>query len=301
MLSSYNNMNLLKSGFISVSQDDVRVIDSNDLVAEKLGTMQSEASEQEDMASPYELQDFEDDGQEDMAVDALFDEGQDADGAAEDGEQAQTQAKVSAQAKAQADEIIGSAKAQADAILEEARQQANAAAQHAHDQAKQQGHKEGYQEGLIQAQQEIDQKERQLKQMEIELKQKYDGMMEEMEPQLVKALAGAYEHLIGVELSQYKNVLMHLINHTLHSTEASDTYLIHVSEQDFSYVVMQKGQLMGDGSLGSATLEVIEDKTLSKNQCLIETENGIFDCSLSVQLEELKRKLLLLAYSQKGE
>lgn len=300
MLSSYNT-NLLKSGFISVSQDDVRVIDSNELVAEKLGTMQLEAFEQEDSVSPFELQDFEDSEQEDASVAALFDEEQDAGSVSEDGEQTQIEAPVSEKAQAQADEIISGAQAQADAILEEARQQANAAAQHAHDQAKQQGHKEGYQEGLIQAQQEIDQKERQLKQMEIELKQKYDDMMEEIEPQLVKALAGAYEHLIGVELSQYKNVLMHLINHTLHSTEASDTYLIHVSEQDFSYVVMQKGQLMGDGSLGSATLEVIEDKTLSKNQCLIETENGIFDCSLSVQLEELKRKLLLLAYSQKGE
>lgn len=300
MLSSYN-MNLLKSGFISVSQDDVRVIDSNELVAEKLGTMQLEASGQEDSVSPFELQNFEDAEQEDESVAALFDEEPDVSGASEDSEQAQAEAPVSEKAQAQADEIISGAQAQADAILEEARQQANASAQHAHDQAKQQGHKEGYQEGLIQAQQEIDQKERQLKQMEIELKQKYDEMMEELEPQLVKALAGAYEHLIGVELSQYKNVLMHLINHTLHSTEASDTYLIHVSEQDFSYVVMQKGQLMGDGSLGSATLEVIEDKTLSKNQCLIETENGIFDCSLSVQLEELKRKLLLLAYSQKGE
>lgn len=300
MLSSYN-MNLLKSGFISVSQDDVRVIDSNELVAEKLGTMQLETSGQEDSVSPFELQDFEDSDQEDASVAALFDEEPDVSGASEDSEQAQAETPVSEKAQAQADEIISGAQAQADAILEEARQQANASAQHAHDQAKQQGHKEGYQEGLIQAQQEIDQKERQLKQMEIELKQKYDAMMEEMEPQLVKALAGAYEHLIGVELSQYKNVLMHLINHTLHSTEASDTYLIHVSEQDFSYVVMQKGQLMGDGSLGSATLEVIEDKTLSKNQCLIETENGIFDCSLSVQLEELKRKLLLLAYSQKGE
>ena len=135
----------------------------------------------------------------------------------------------------------------------------------------------------------------------MELKQKYDEKQREMEPYLVSELSGIYEHLIGVELSQYKNVLMYLIEGTLHNTEASQSYLIHVSEHDFSYVSMQKAQLIADGGLGNATVDVIEDQTLSKNECLIETENGIFDCSLSVQLEELKRKLMLLAYGGKGE
>ena len=44
-------------------------------------------------------------------------------------------------------------------------------------------------------------------------------------------------------------------------------------------------------------LEFVEDRTLGKNECLIETPDGIYDCSLSVQLSELKRKLLLLSYS----
>ena len=39
-----------------------------------------------------------------------------------------------------------------------------------------------------------------------------------------------------------------------------------------------------------------EDVTLKKNQCLIETDGGIFDCSLGVELKELKKQLLLLSY-----
>ena len=51
----------------------------------------------------------------------------------------------------------------------------------------------------------------------------------------------------------------------------------------------------------NATLEIVEDRTLNKNECLIETEDGIFDCSLSTQLTELKRKLQLLSYTGKKE
>ena len=46
----------------------------------------------------------------------------------------------------------------------------------------------------------------------------------------------------------------------------------------------------------NATLEVVEDAALRKNECMIETEGGIYDCSLDVQLAALRRELLLLSY-----
>ena len=45
-------------------------------------------------------------------------------------------------------------------------------------------------------------------------------------------------------------------------------------------------------------MELVEDMTLSRSQCFIETENGIYDCSLDTQLSELKRKLKLLSYER---
>ena len=80
-------------------------------------------------------------------------------------------------------------------------------------------------------------------------------------------------------------------------TANTDTYLIHVSEQDYQFVSMQKTQIAEDGGVKPSMLEFVEDRTLGKNECLIETPDGIYDCSLSVQLSELKRKLLLLSYS----
>ena len=39
-----------------------------------------------------------------------------------------------------------------------------------------------------------------------------------------------------------------------------------------------------------------EDATLEKNECMIETGNGVFDCSLGTQLEALNEELRLLSY-----
>ena len=47
-----------------------------------------------------------------------------------------------------------------------------------------------------------------------------------------------------------------------------------------------------------STIDIVEDNTLSQNECLIETENGIFDCGLGTQLSELKQQLVLLSYER---
>ena len=60
---------------------------------------------------------------------------------------------------------------------------------------------------------------------------------------------------------------------------------------------MQKKQIAASVAAGSS-IEVVEDLTLSKNQCMIETEDGIFDCGVSTQLTELSNRLKLLSYEK---
>lgn len=56
--------------------------------------------------------------------------------------------------------------------------------------------------------------------------------------------------------------------------------------------------MISETGTGSAHVEIIEDMTLSQAECFIETENGIYDCSLDTQLRELERKLKLLSYEE---
>ena len=136
-----------------------------------------------------------------------------------------------------------------------------------------------------------------LSEKEAAMEREYQEKLDNVEPYLVDKLTDIYDHIFAVDLSEYRNVIFHLISNTLHALENTDTYLIHVSEQDYQFVSMQKTQIAEDGGVKPSMLEFVEDRTLGKNECLIETPDGIYDCSLSVQLSELKRKLLLLSYS----
>jgi len=57
---------------------------------------------------------------------------------------------------------------------------------------------------------------------------------------------------------------------------------------------MQKDELVAALTNPDANLEIVEDPTLNENECIIETDGGIFDCSVGVELEELSRKLKTL-------
>lgn len=59
---------------------------------------------------------------------------------------------------------------------------------------------------------------------------------------------------------------------------------------------MQKKVLMEVMGNKNAALEVVEDATMKKNECMIEADGGIYDCSLDMQLAALRRELLLLSY-----
>ena len=75
-------------------------------------------------------------------------------------------------------------------------------------------------------------------------------------------------------------------------------FMLHVSPEDYKEVRAAKAMLTSESLVGNATVEIIEDMTLSKNECLIETGGGIFDCSLGTELEQLKKELKLLSYEK---
>ncbi len=287
--------NLLKSGWVMMNADEVRVIDSNKTIEEKI--LLAEAPEPE--AQLYQPVSFDGEGAPGDAVDMLFAEGLDAEEVSL--EQAVLGGEQLQAAQEQAEEILAAAQAQAEEIRQQAQVMAEQDARAAYENAKNQGMQDGYREGMQKANAEADAVRREYAQKEQELQKQYHEKLEEMEPHLIAELTGIYEHVFDVELSQYRNILQHLITNTLRSVEMSENYLIHVSEQDYSYVSMQKAQIIEDGCVKNATLEIVEDRTLGKNECLIETEDGIFDCSLSTQLSELKRKLQLLSYTGKKE
>ncbi len=202
---------------------------------------------------------------------------------------------ILAKARSEAEEILAKAGSEAESIVREAKTQADSQKGQILEQAREQG----YQDGLVQAKAHEDAMEQEYLEKQQELEDEYQRQVDVLEPLFVDTITGIYEHIFHVELSSYREVLGALISDTIRKQEGSRKFMIHVSKEDYSYVNMQKKQLLA-GAVAES-VDVIEDMTLDKNECMIETENGIFDCGLGTQLEELRRRLMLLAWSRDEE
>ena len=280
--------NLLKRGFTKLSEDDTRVINTNELVAKRIRELSAkmQQTKTEGFVSGLVAD----------KVDALVAdteepevEPQNCGNVIKAGEDLQ---KLREDAEAQAAQIVEEAKTQAESILQDARAQAESEKQAVLEQARKQGLAEAQaQADRIQAQREAEYREK-----TAGLDAEYQKMIDELEPKFVDTITGIYEHIFHVDLHSYREVLCYLISTTMRNTEDNKSFLIHVSKEDYPYVSMQKKQITAQAASPNASVEIIEDMTLGKGECLIETEGGIFDCGLGTQLAELRQKLKLLSY-----
>lgn len=280
--------NLLKRGFTKLSEDDTRVINTNDLVAKRIQELSAkmQQTKTEGFVSGLAAD----------KVDALVAdteepevEPQNCGNVIKAGEDLH---KLREDAEAQAAQIVEEAKTQAESILQDARAQAESEKQAVLEQARKQG--------LAEAQEQADriqtQREAEYREKTAGLDAEYQKMIDELEPKFVDTITGIYEHIFHVDLHSYREVLCYLISTTMRNTEDNKSFLIHVSKEDYPYVSMQKKQITAQAVSPNASVEIIEDMTLGKGECLIETEGGIFDCGLGTQLAELRQKLKLLSY-----
>ncbi|MCM1044561.1 MAG: FliH/SctL family protein [Candidatus Gastranaerophilales bacterium] len=282
-MSKYN---LLKGYYTQVQADDKRVLRSNELIEQKIAELSARRVEEGGFTAGLKAETLE--------IGELPAEGED--GQSNVIKLSEDLEKMKAQATEEAEAILSDARTQADALIAEAKEQAELEKDAVLAKARDQGYRDGYEEGQRQAAAEADQLRAQMEQKEQDLEASYQQKYDELEPQFVDAITGIYEHIFHVELQSYREILVHLIGSTMRKIEGGRSFLIHVSKEDYPYVSMQKKQIAANASSPNCTVEIVEDMTVGENGCLIETEGGIFDCGLGTQLTELGQKLRLLSY-----
>lgn len=290
--------NLLKRGYTNVNQDEKRVIDTNELVERRIRelSVQMQRPEHAGFVSGLEAPAVD--------VEALL---ADTDEAVAQGNviKAKDESEKILQAKEEASRLLAEARKDADVLMEQAKQHVAQLEQDARIRIEQermqlleQARQQGMQEGMEQAAREAESARREMEASKKQMEEEYDRLVEELEPKFVDTITGIYEHIFHVELSSYREVLSYLISNTIRKIEGNRVFLIHVSKEDYPYISMQKKQIAASATAPNSSVEVVEDMTLSKNECLIETDGGIFDCGLGTQLTELCQKLKLLSYEK---
>lgn len=278
--------NLFKAGYYVVGED-ARMIDTNELVELRMRE-----------AAAREIQ-YE---EEDWGEEAGFSEGLDAENvdalfASEDSgavlRSASLQEKELLDRELEAArEELQMTRSQAERMLSEAQDEINRLTAKAREEARSKGYEEGRRQGL----EEVEALKKECALKEKQLQQEYEKKMLELEPAFVEHLTGIYEHIFKVDLSAYNRLVRHLLVDAIQKMGDYRSYIIHVSKEDYSGVSGVKEQLQEEAGAGGAGFEIVADVTLSRSQCVIETEGGVYDCSLGTELAELKRKLRLLSY-----
>lgn len=277
--------NLLKRSYTNIQQEETRIINTNDLVAKRIEelSVKMKRPENEGFVSGLQSDTVEIPPEGENEAEQTSGNVIKADEKAEN---------LLSQARTEADTILAEADAKAQEIVRQAKEQAEKEKQQALEQARQQG----YREGQEKAGAENKRLEKEWNDKKKQLDDAFQKELDELEPQFVDTITKIYEHIFHVELHSYREILGYLISTTMRKIEGNRNFIIHVSKEDYPYISMQKKQITAGATAPNCVIEVVEDLTLSKNQCLIETEGGIFDCGVDTQLTELRQKLKLLSY-----
>lgn len=289
--------NLFKGAFISFDESDARIIDNNELANKKIEEFQEQELKRQ-RAMMAEDEGFSPEGDEnsdfspgiDMEQLDQLTEDQSILGAPNEDPQFDMEAM-----QAEIDFKLQQASEQAEAIINDAQNQAEEIKQGAIEQGHQEGYDAGYQEGMA----AVESLKADIEAQREGLEKEYQMLVDELEPEMVDVLTQIYEHVLGIELRDDKGIILHLLKNTLSRIEPGNDLIVHVSSDDYDEVMDEKEALNACVTSPNTTMEIIEDPLLKENECMIESDSGVFDCSLGVELSEISRKLKLLSFDRK--
>lgn len=190
----------------------------------------------------------------------------------------------------EADRIIEDANKQAQDIVLSAREEAEIQKQQIFEEAKQ----EGIVAGRVEAEEQAEQARQELEAVKLQYKEEYEKQVEQLEPAFVEVMLKYIQKLTGIYAEDKREIILHLIDNAMRDKRGDDNFIIRVSEADFAMASYAKDSVRHYLNEG-ASIEVVADKLLTKNQCMIETDSRIFDCSLDGQMLSLIEDIRLLA------
>ena len=203
------------------------------------------------------------------------------------------------------EELLGDAMEKAQAIMTETREKANSILEQAKSEAegileaaKQEGYNKGLEEGNMEAMKRSDAYLERLEEEKATFMQSYDKEAEERiaeaEKKMVELSCRIISKMTGMLVDEYQPVMLYMINQSLQEQEASRRFTIHVCEESFAYINDNYDRLAG-ATNPSIELEIFADAKLTKGQCQIESDNGIIDLSMEVQVNNLIKAFKLLS------
>ena len=275
--------NLYKQYWVTNQQENARVINANALLEERLSRQRerqlAEQRRQQELAGCFEAGIVRADTEviEDITEEETIDLTEQA---REEAERIKAEAEsVLSEAQAQAQDILTQAKFEAERICKEAQAQ-------------------GYADGDAKAQQELGKAytrlENEYSVKSNQLERDYITKRDNMENELVDVILEVFNKVFHIQFDTKKQILMHLINTAILNIEGERKFRIKVADSNVMFLENHREDILERVGHG-IELEFIADSAMNGNDCLIETDSGVFDCSLDMQLENLIKDIRSLS------
>ena len=191
-----------------------------------------------------------------------------------------------AQARAEAEAIVAAAQAEAIQISDNARLEA--------EKLFEKSKLEGYNEGSSKLRTEVaDEKARmqeELIELKHQLKEEHNAKMEVMESDIIDAMIKVFRHVFNIQFDNKKQILLYLVHNTLMNVEVGKEFHIRVSSANYRFIESHIGDIKE--KIGNdIDVEIVNDMTLGPEDCIIETESGVFNCGIDMELANLEKDI----------
>ncbi|WP_318664205.1 flagellar assembly protein FliH [Treponema sp.] len=185
-------------------------------------------------------------------------------------------AKLKAEAKAEADNIIAEAQAERDKIINE---------------SKKQGYDTGYEAGYQDGQKEAERLVERMHNILDAVMKRREEILSETEYQIVELVVLMARKVVKIISENQKTVIMNNVLQALKKVKGRGDVTIRVNLEDVK-LTTEHTQDFIDRVEAVKSITVVEDTTVEKGGCIVETDFGAIDARISSQLTELEQKIL---------
>ncbi|NOY10058.1 MAG: flagellar assembly protein FliH [Spirochaetes bacterium] len=205
--------------------------------------------------------------------------------------------KIRQEAEDEAQKIISEAGKKAEEIENEIRSKVDQIEKESYERGYKEGHDRGYQEGREEVKRLVDR----LHAIISKAIEKRNEIIEESETQLINLVLLIAKKVIKVISENQKNVVINNVVQALRKLKSRGDVVIRVNIADLELTSEHIKDFMGMVE-NVKSISVLEDSSVDRGGCIIETDFGQIDARISSQLHEIEEKILeLMPIKAKGE
>lgn len=181
------------------------------------------------------------------------------------------------------EETINNANAEANKIISEAYEKSEEIMEQSRHEGFLQGKNEGFEEGKLAADSIIQEALAIKKQTESNMK----SLACELEEDIIKLTFSTVEKILNKKIEEEYDTILGLIKIGLEKCAFTENLVLRVSIDDYDFAISSKDKILAL-SQNINDITIVQDNSLGKGSCIIDTPSGSIDSSIETQFNQVK-------------